>query len=707
MAPIALNVAPLNAPQRELEWKPLADLDYQITEENLMSSKHHIHLLNELKIKYESGTDILGIWDSSLPIFKLPQVRQFPDLIHLCAICYDATQRAVLDPSGSAVFYVTPEAIREMLQFKTKKKLVPLSLIDLIKQGAKLTDAQVTKLNQLYISSDTMRYPPIHNVYLNQLGRDLADMISPILGYNSVEFVDETVILMMLMFSLDKTPICYDYATYISDKIHEQLMNLARERLFRYTSYIYHLILYYQHEKFSFPMRRMDAQGKVRLVVYWSPIFHSRPDTPYTYCEFIDLFIHPAMSMLMNSPPPRLTEEMQRILHLSKAYSIGDWYLYQNHTIIRIYGCELPPYRLPKYVPMRLFALEYFRQFGNADVLHFSGKGKKAQLKVRNELGHFIYNKRDEGWQEADRMLESLGLETSFLWTPYDPNHFISMRRVRYRLSSYNHLRIPHIEQYANLSEWQEGTLEEPITQEELALKGKRDLLKIADLELCTQVYSFPGTQVQAAASSSKTNQQTIQTAGQTSSKGKEKEMEEQQVHQQVQHEEVQQQQQQVQQQKEEQQGKKQPLQPEKASEAQVSTEQQTQSTVPPRPETTVEASVLQTPQKEDISRKRDRETPLTTSASQGEKRQRLNPLSEEEIPLGHSLGIGTPSREASASSFQQGQERTVGGEVSSSSQQRGAETGIKQQFIEIKRRNEPIRIQLYNHLLKMAPTNQ
>ena len=91
-------------------------------------------------------------------------------------------------------------------------------------------------------------------------------------------------------------------------------------------------------------------------------------------------------------------------------------------------------------------------------------------------------------------MLESLGLETSFLWTPYDPNHFISLRRVRYRLSSYNHERIPHIEQYANLSEWQEGTLEEPITQEELALKGKRDLLKIADLELCTQVYSFPGT---------------------------------------------------------------------------------------------------------------------------------------------------------------------------------------------------------------------
>ena len=106
---------------------------------------------------------------------------------------------------------------------------------------------------------------------------------------------------------------------------------------------------------------------------------------------------------------------MQRILQLSKVYSIRDWYFYQNHTVIKIYGCELPPYRLPKYLPMRLFALEYFKQFGNADVKKFSGKGKKAQLKVKNQLGHFVLNKREEGWKEDDGMIESLGLKTSFL----------------------------------------------------------------------------------------------------------------------------------------------------------------------------------------------------------------------------------------------------------------------------------------------------
>ena len=84
-----------------------------------------------------------------------------------------------------------------------------------------------------------------------------------------------------------------------------------------------------------------------------------------------------------------------------------------------------------------------------------------------------------------------------------------------------------------------------------------------------------------------------------------------------------------------------------------------------------MDTSVLQTPLNEERSKKRDREeeTPLSTTISQqGEKRQRLNPLSEEEMPIGQSLGMAPPSMEASASSFQQEQERTLGGEVSSSS---------------------------------------
>ena len=86
---VALNIPPLNAPHRELEWLPLADRDYQMAEVIPDYNRYNIHLINELKAKHLNGTDILGIWDSYLPIFNLPQVNVLPDLIHRCSANYD------------------------------------------------------------------------------------------------------------------------------------------------------------------------------------------------------------------------------------------------------------------------------------------------------------------------------------------------------------------------------------------------------------------------------------------------------------------------------------------------------------------------------------------------------------------------------------------------------------------------------------------
>ena len=116
---------------------------------------------------------------------------------------------------------------------------------------------------------------------------------------------------------------------------------------------------------------------------------------------------------------------------------------------------------------MRLFALEYFRQFIQVDLIHFCDAKKKAQLKIINQLGPFIFNKR-EAWKEADNILgHQLKLKNSFYWAPYDPNHFISYRKVKNKLLAYVHRTIPEIQQYANQQEWLEGTLFEVISEEE------------------------------------------------------------------------------------------------------------------------------------------------------------------------------------------------------------------------------------------------
>jgi hypothetical protein len=37
---------------------------------------------------------------------------------------------------------------------------------------------------------------------------------------------------------------------------------------------------------------------------------------------------------------------------------VGDWYISENYIVIRVYGFESQPYRLPIFLTHRIFALE-------------------------------------------------------------------------------------------------------------------------------------------------------------------------------------------------------------------------------------------------------------------------------------------------------------------------------------------------------------
>jgi len=85
------------------------------------------------------------------------------------------------------------------------------------------------------------------------------------------------------------------------------------------------------------------------------------------------------------------------ILHLSEKSKVGDWYLYKKFTEIQVYGCELPPYKLLVFVPMRIFALEFIRQSMRMDEIHFVSRKHKAQFKLKAQVGPFIVNTRASG----------------------------------------------------------------------------------------------------------------------------------------------------------------------------------------------------------------------------------------------------------------------------------------------------------------------
>ena len=169
---------------------------------------------------------------------------------------------------------------------------------------------------------------------------------------------------------------------------------------------------------------------------------------------------------------------------------------------------------------MRLFALEYFRQMINADLVHFCNAKKKAKLSIKNQLGPFVCNTRD-AWKEVEIILEDhLKLQNSFGWEPYDPNIFIYDRKMKNRLSPYIHHRIPEIEQFANMDEWIEGTLVENKSEWASIENVMKDFEKTLDLDSFGQVQrSGIGSSI---ARTSQQPSQEIITPGTGTSKGKE-----------------------------------------------------------------------------------------------------------------------------------------------------------------------------------------
>lgn len=168
----------------------------------------------------------------------------------------------------------------------------------------------------------------------------------------------------------------------------------------------------------------------------------------FSYKQCIEEFVHPAMSILSSSAEPRISGYIKRILHFTDQAKTRDWYLYLNYTEIRVYGCKLAPYKLPKYLPMRIFVLEYTRKMLNSDYIHFVVEKKKSQFWIKTQVGPFICNTRSAR-EEADKMLKVMKFTLSFTWS-YDPRAIISKLRVENKTTPYIHTPRPEIEKYVN-----------------------------------------------------------------------------------------------------------------------------------------------------------------------------------------------------------------------------------------------------------------
>jgi hypothetical protein len=86
-------------------------------------------------------------------------------------------------------------------------------------------------------------------------------------------------------------------------------VNFTTEGMFRYSSILAYMFVYFQADRFNFSMQKMDANGRPQPVIAWTSLLKHN-SVEYDFTTFIDQFYHLVVSMLSGMLEPRINDEV-------------------------------------------------------------------------------------------------------------------------------------------------------------------------------------------------------------------------------------------------------------------------------------------------------------------------------------------------------------------------------------------------------------
>ena len=94
-------------------------------------------------------------------------------------------------------------------------------------------------------------------------------MLSYIIRYFFYEYVDALVLGFISIFYPGQPPtLIFNFSQYLSESIHEKIVKLLEEWVFKYSSILFHMFLYFQSERFAVSLQKLDTEGNPQSVVF-------------------------------------------------------------------------------------------------------------------------------------------------------------------------------------------------------------------------------------------------------------------------------------------------------------------------------------------------------------------------------------------------------------------------------------------------------
>ena len=124
----------------------------------------------------------------------------------------------------------------------------------------------------------------------------------------------------------------------------------------------------YQLEHFQYDGKIFNYQTLLMLMIIIENLDELRQMEPVHFSDNTDLsqrnatisfftfasLVTPALyKLIFGSSMPRIGEDLKLLLQ-NPVEPVGDWFCFEDYTLIRIYGFEGEPFRLPKFTTRRL-----------------------------------------------------------------------------------------------------------------------------------------------------------------------------------------------------------------------------------------------------------------------------------------------------------------------------------------------------------------
>ena len=139
---------------------------------------------------------------------------------------------------------------------------------------------------------------------------------------------------------------------------------------------------------------------------------------------------------------------MRKMLELSKGKRIGDWFLSEFGTTIRLYGFVHSPYILPAFLTPRIFYLELIQQKLMVEEEPFLNFKKCLNLVFPWRLGPYIVINR-VALPLVSKFLKDMGFPQDQV-IKYDPHQVISKRRMTHKCRPFEHSEVPGLREKLN-----------------------------------------------------------------------------------------------------------------------------------------------------------------------------------------------------------------------------------------------------------------